>query len=609
MPEAPLGIVTAYLRRASADAEAATDAALLDRFARRRDQDAFTLLVERHGPLVLGVCRRTLGHTPDADDAFQATFLALALNTGRVHESLPGWLYRVAVRASRKALRRQVRVEHVQETADPADPFAEVEWREVRRLLDVELDRLPTKWRAPLVLCFHQGRSRDEAARQLGWSLRTLQRRLDEGRHVLRRRLTRRGLAPTVLAVAVFSADALQARVPAALARATIATSLNRFTAATSIRELVPALSTWGGTIVKTALMLIVVAGSLATLLAVQQPATADPPVKAAADVPNLVQVPPAKDKAAEDPMVAKIAEAQKKGIEYLKSQQKEQAKGIWNWDNDTINLLQPGGTSCLAMLALLDSGLKADDEIVARGMKYIRDLKAQHTYVVSLQTQVLCKANQKADANLIKRNVKWLEDSAVRKDGQLQGWSYTANGGNRADNSNSRYAVAGLYAAHKAGFKVAKEGFWDEVRGLYVRTQKAKGGWGYTSTEVPIATLTMTGSGLLCLSLAKDVVGKDDKAAEKATVLGFDWIASEFRLIVYPHTFYNLDVIAALGRASERKDFGTKDKKHEWYKEGSEWLLKNQKLGGEWRDSGAIDNFPIISTAFALRFLASRPD
>jgi RNA polymerase sigma factor (sigma-70 family) len=607
VPNAPLGIVTAYLRRASADAEAATDAQLLDRYARKRDEDAFALLVQRHGPLVLGVCRRALGHSPDSDDAFQATFLALALKPGRVRDSLPGWLYRVAVRTSRKALRRQVRVECIKESVDPADPFAEVEWREVRRLLDVELDRLPAKWRVPLVLCFLQGRSRDEAARQLGWSLRTFQRRLDEGRRVLRRRLTRRGLAPSLLSVAVFSADLLQARVSPLLVRTTVALT-SRDSVSSTIQSLAPALSIWGGTVMKAALLAVVLAGSLATLLIVQHPATADPPVKTGTDVSVLVQAPPAKAKPAEDPMVAKIAEAQKKGIDYVKGEQKEREKGIWNWENDTLTLLQPGGTSCLAMLALLDSGLKVDDEVVARGLKYIRDLKAQHTYVVSLQTQVLCKANQKADAALIKRNVKWLEDAANWKDGKLIGWSYTGAGGDRGDNSNSRYAIAGLHAAHKAGFKVAKTRFWEEVRDLYVQTQKANGGWGYVSYS-PQATHTMTGSGLLCLTLAKDALGKDDKASEKATVLGFAWIAEEFRLKEPQHTFYNLDVIASLGRASERKDFGTKDKKHDWYRDGSEWLLKSQKPGGQWRDNGAIDNFPVVSTAFALRFLASRPD
>jgi hypothetical protein len=260
--------------------------------------------------------------------------------------------------------------------------------------------------------------------------------------------------------------------------------------------------------------------------------------------------------------------------------------------------------------LALLESGLKVDDEVVKRGLKYIRELKPQHTYVVGLQTQVLCKANQKPDAELIKRNVKWLEEAAVWKGKNLEGWSYQANAGNRADNSNTGYAVAGLYAAHKVGFKVSKEKFWDEVRDYYVRAQSATGGWAYqTANNRAKGTHTMTLSGILGLIRAQDAIGKKDKNADRAIEAGFAWIANEFRIMNPPHTLYNLDVMAAVGRASERKDFGTKDKKREWYKEGVDWLLKNQKPGGEWQLRDAIDNFPVISTSFALRFLASRPD
>src|SRR5437868_13581251 len=120
------------------------DADLLARYARDRDGDAFALLLRRHGPLVLGVCRRALGPTPDADDAFQATFVALARRAGRVSESVPGWLFRVAVRTSRRALRRAKRVVTATEVRDRTDDLAAVEWREVRRLLDEELNRLPS---------------------------------------------------------------------------------------------------------------------------------------------------------------------------------------------------------------------------------------------------------------------------------------------------------------------------------------------------------------------------------------------------------------------------------------------------------------------------------
>ena len=103
MAHGPLGVVTNYLLSATAALEGKSDAELLRLYAVVHDCDAFALLVHRHGPLVLGVCRRILGFTADADDAFQATFLALARSAKNVRECVPGWLHRVAVRTSRKA--------------------------------------------------------------------------------------------------------------------------------------------------------------------------------------------------------------------------------------------------------------------------------------------------------------------------------------------------------------------------------------------------------------------------------------------------------------------------------------------------------------------------
>src|SRR5262245_48382179 len=240
MSDDAANIVTGYLRRLAALNEGRTDVDLLARFARHRDDEAFALIVRRHGPMVLGVCRRALGHTADADDAFQATFLALARNASKVTDCVPGWLYRVAVRASRKALRRHVSTSVGDEAADPSDPLAAVEWRDVRRLLDDELNQLPARWRSPLVLCYLEGMTRDEAARQLGWSLRTLHRRLDEGRTRLRARLTRRGLAPAMLASAVLSATELQADVPAPLARDTAALAMQNAVVPAPVRALIP---------------------------------------------------------------------------------------------------------------------------------------------------------------------------------------------------------------------------------------------------------------------------------------------------------------------------------------------------------------------------------
>ena len=160
MPDAPLGLLSEFLSRLADPPKAATDADLLARFDRDRDEQAFARLVDRYGPLVLGVCRRALGPTPDADDAFQATFLAVARSAARIRTNLPGWLYRVAIRACRKAARRRP-PSTLGDPVDPTDPFATVEWRDVRRVLDEELGRLPEKLRSPLLLCHVQGLTRD----------------------------------------------------------------------------------------------------------------------------------------------------------------------------------------------------------------------------------------------------------------------------------------------------------------------------------------------------------------------------------------------------------------------------------------------------------------
>src|SRR5262245_58581854 len=425
MSDDAANIVTGYLRRLAALNEGRTDVDLLARYARQRDDEAFALIVRRHGPMVLGVCRRALGHTADADDAFQATFLALARNAAQVTDCVPGWLYRVAVRASRKALRRYVSTPDLDEAVDPSDPLATIEWREVRRLLDDELNQLPERWRSPLVLCYLEGLTRDEAARQLGWSLRTLHRRLDEGRARLRARLTRRGLAPALLASAVLSATELRANVPAPLARDTALLATRNTMVPGTVRALIPKMHVWGGLAMKLAISALILAGAVAVTVGLCQSVVADPPRPELPPGPAIAMAPVKKDKSPPDPLAEKVKEAQDQGIKYLKSQQKDQGRDTWNWENDTLTVLQPGGTSALAVVALLESGVKFDDEVVARGLKYLRSVEPKHTYVVSLQTQAFCNANQKEETKLIERNVAWLEKAAIWKGKNLEGWSY----------------------------------------------------------------------------------------------------------------------------------------------------------------------------------------
>jgi RNA polymerase sigma factor (sigma-70 family) len=177
-----------------------TDGQLLESFAAGRDEAAFAELIRRHGPLVLGVCRRILHNAQDAEDAFQATFLQLARKAGSIGRSgsVGSWLYRVAYHAAVKArARTALRRSHERRAVPPrsADPLAEITGRELLAVVDEEMAQLPLRQRAALVACCLQGKTGDEAARALGWSVRTLKRRLHEGREQLRARLGRRGLS------------------------------------------------------------------------------------------------------------------------------------------------------------------------------------------------------------------------------------------------------------------------------------------------------------------------------------------------------------------------------------------------------------------------------
>jgi RNA polymerase sigma factor (sigma-70 family) len=202
-----------------------SDAQLLRRFVGQRDETAFAALVGRHGPLVWGVCRQLLGHDQDAEDAFQAAFLALARKAGglRRGEAVAGWLYRVAGRIARRAVMERTRRRQHERQAGVVrhgGRVGEGGWQEIQTVLQEELDRLPEKYRAAFVVCCLEGKSRAEAAVQLGLKEGTLSSRLAHARQVLQARLVRRGIElPAVLAAAALVIA--ETRVPAAVVYAT----------------------------------------------------------------------------------------------------------------------------------------------------------------------------------------------------------------------------------------------------------------------------------------------------------------------------------------------------------------------------------------------------
>ncbi len=179
-----------------------TDSQLIEQFVAHRDESAFTALVKRHAAMVLRICRGILRHQQDAEDACQAAFLVLArkAHTIRKQQAVSSWLhgvaYRLASRIRAQSLRRKKR-EKLSTAPCSTCPSDDLTLRELQVILHEELHRLPERFRAPLLLCYWEGKTRDEAADQLGLTPGAFKNRLDRARDLLGKRLTRRGFAPS----------------------------------------------------------------------------------------------------------------------------------------------------------------------------------------------------------------------------------------------------------------------------------------------------------------------------------------------------------------------------------------------------------------------------
>ncbi len=272
MASASAGEVGRHLRQLfdAGSAVGLGDGELLERFAASRRDDprresagpaesAFEAIVARHGPTVLSVCRQVLGDNHAAEDAFQATFLVLVRRASslrlRNSGSLGSWLYGVAYRTSLKArkgaTRRRTREQRVAmpESKGGTAVVVEVERTDLASALHAEVARLPAKYRAPLVLCYFEGRSHDEAAGALNWPVGTVRCRLSRGREMLRKRLVRRGLTLSVAAGLAagepWAASVARAEVPARLVRATLESALAGSTAAPLAAMVRSAIGWW----------------------------------------------------------------------------------------------------------------------------------------------------------------------------------------------------------------------------------------------------------------------------------------------------------------------------------------------------------------------------
>jgi RNA polymerase sigma factor (sigma-70 family) len=270
-------------------ADESTDGELLAAFAATRAEADFAALLARHGRMVLGACRRLLGNAADAEDAFQAVFLILSRRAAALSgvRSVAGWLHGTAVRVAMKArtsdARRRAR-ERKAAQMRPTDTPDTADWDDFGAVLDGELDRLGACYRDPVVLCCIEGRSREEAARLLGWPEGTVNGRLARAKELLRARLARRGVVCTAAALTTLLTDRAAVALPAGLARTTFAAVVGAASPAVAALAVEPRTG-WGWPMAVVAVGVAVTTGVFA--LNVQPPP--DPPRAA---VPPVVAPP-----------------------------------------------------------------------------------------------------------------------------------------------------------------------------------------------------------------------------------------------------------------------------------------------------------------------------
>jgi RNA polymerase sigma factor (sigma-70 family) len=497
-----------------------SDAELLGRFSSSRDETAFAALVRRHGPLVLQVCQRLLHDPATAEDVFQAAFLVLARkgHTLRKPEAVGSFLYgvayRLAHRARVEAARRKDRERHYLPGSAP-DPLAELSGRELLAVLEGELNRLPSKYRLPLVLCCLQGCTRDEAAEQLGLALRTLQRRLEQGRALLHSRLTRRGLALSSLLLGTLLSPPAASAVPVPLftltmqtARAFAARSAGRPARAVVLAE--GMLRTMYLTKVKVmaSLMLtlaLLTVGMYALAPRSTQAQPAPGPAATNTELRSALAAPPAKPALpVEKERIIRTDDALAAGLQWLVRRQ--QGDGRWRLDGGPKNDI---AATAFALLPLLRAGhthqrsdaLHPYAKHVERGLKFLRNEQRKdgqlgpEMYSHALAARTLCEAYGATADSVLKGPAQRALDFIVQAQHEGGGWRYAPR--QPGDTSVTSYQVLTLVAGRTAGLTVPDETL--TRAGRYLDSVVSQDGCTYGYVPGSPGTPTMTAAGHLC--------------------------------------------------------------------------------------------------------------
>lgn len=286
-------------------------------------------------------------------------------------------------------------------------------------------------------------------------------------------------------------------------------------------------------------------------------------------------------------------------GVAYLRAEQQDD--GHWP---DPVGY--PGGITSLCTLALLRSGVKADDPAVTSALAYLRKIKPQRTYSTSLQTMVFCAAGQLRDLKLIQRNVDWLCAQQKQAGPMTGAWAYPEAEG---DNSNTSFAMMGLYEAEQVGVR-APAAVWRGALTYLVNCQNTNGSWGY-KPQIG-GTGSMTSQGLFSVSAATKVLGeeKHEQPGPQAIARAAAWLGGQFTADGNPGVrgpqgwlFYYLHGVAQAGQVSGLEKFG----EHDWFAEGAQHLLALEQTNGYWKGTGHAEDDPRVATAFAILFLSHR--
>jgi hypothetical protein len=296
---------------------------------------------------------------------------------------------------------------------------------------------------------------------------------------------------------------------------------------------------------------------------------------------------------------------AVRQAIDYLQKQQG--AAGTWA---DLPGF--PGGVTALCTLAMLDAGVPVTDEHVQRALKPLRKLEPNRTYTTAMSMMVLAAAEPKRDRELLQRDLNWLEANQHKSEAISGAWGYGQARG-VVDNSNTRFGLLGLQAAEEAGLKVDPK-VWRRLLDYWLNNQSADGSWGYAPGL--FGTGSMTCSGIASVAQVRARVGQDPKLTERsrqAVERGLAWLAKHYTVdknptptgVELPWLFYYLNTLEAAGRVTKQARIND----HDWFREGSELMLRRQdRQSGAWSAAANPDEGnPLIATSLALMFLSGK--